>query len=620
MTPLAAVRFLQRRTISRDLSIGLALITAVVISFFTAAYQRYTTHHEIHRLEIEAAAIADDVAEVLARPLWNMDMDTVRQIVNAYLSADFVTGVRIVNGPEVLMDTIPDQPDDQHWQLLKRNIVNDGETIGAVTLHFSNARVRAVGKNALMQTLVTIFLVTAAIGLGSHLLMKRLVERPLNRLIAGIRTIGAGDYQLTLPDAGRVEINTLTHEINHMAREIDRREADVRKLRETLQNIIDSMPSVLVGVDPGGRVTQWNREAETTTGVHADDAVGRAIGAVYPSMAEVMPKVRRAIDEKTPLKESKVVDRSGETVRYCDITVYPLMTSGNGGAVIRVDDITERVRIEEMMIQSEKMLSVGGLAAGMAHEINNPLAGILQNAQVMRNRLYGDLPKNREVADGCGIRMEAIQAYMAQRNIPEMLDSIMTSGQRAAKIVENMLSFSRKSETMHSLHDAVRLLEATLELAGNDYDLKKGFDFRRIKIVREYDPGFPRIPCEAGKMQQVFLNILKNGAQAMAGNPGDRPPQFILRAYADGETACLEIEDNGPGMPEAVRKRIFEPFFTTKPVGIGTGLGLSVSYFIITENHGGTLYALATQGGGTRFVIRLPIDGDASAGPPSFPT
>jgi len=260
------------------------------------------------------------------------------------------------------------------------------------------------------------------------------------------------------------------------------------------------------------------------------------------------------------------------------------------------------------MVQSEKMLSVGGLAAGMAHEINNPLAGIMQNIQVMQNRLSSDLPKNHEVAERCGVTMPAIQAYMQGRSMPQMMAMIMESGKRAAKIVENMLSFSRKSEAVTTSCDLAQLLDATVELAENDYDLKKKYDFRKIEIVREYDSKVPEVSCETSKIQQVFLNILSNGAQAMAENPGQTAPHLVLRVKMDDGQACVEIEDNGPGMDAAVRKRIFEPFFTTKSVGVGTGLGLSVSYFIITENHSGTMTVFSTPGTGTRFVIHLPVD------------
>jgi len=607
--------FSTRRTIARDLTLGLTLMTALVFCVFGAYYQIYFTNREAAKLEQEAGAVADEFAEVLARPLWNLDVDTVTQIARAYLSSDFLGSVRISTRLETYFDNTPKHDPLERWLHLKRDIVNGGETIGTAELLFSRGRVEAIQRRSLVLTLVTIFLVTLVIGVGTHLLMKRLMVKPLDRLIAGIRTIAAGDYQLSLPFEKQADINTIIAEINIMAREIDHRETDLKRLRETLKNIVDSMPSMLVGVDPDGRVTQWNHEAQKRSGIDASDAMGRYAGDVYPFLAAAMGRVHQAIEEKRPFKESKVNSRVDGDIRYSDITVYPLESKSTGGAVIRVDDVTERVRIEEMMVQSEKMLSVGGLAAGMAHEINNPLAGILQNIQVMQNRLSSDLPKNHEVAEQCGISMAAIREYMQKRNMLEMMSLIVESGKRAAKIVENMLSFSRKSETITTHCSLAQLLDATVELAENDYDLKKKYDFRKIKIIREYDPQVPEIACEASKIQQVFLNILSNGAQAMAENSGQKAPHFILRIKTAADNACVEIEDNGPGMDAAVRKRIFEPFYTTKSVGVGTGLGLSVSYFIITENHGGTLTVTSAPGAGSCFIIHLPIQ---EAQPQSF--
>jgi len=597
-----------RRTISRDLTLGLTLMTALVFSVFGAVYQVYYINQETRNLESEAADIADEFAEVLARPLWNLDVDTVRQIAKAYLSSDFLSAVRIQTNLEAYFDNMPEHTQKELWLRLKRDISSGDENIGTAELLFSRKRIQAIQKRSFVSILATIFLVTLVIGLGTHLLMKRMLASPLDRLTAGIRTIAAGNYQLALPQEKHSDINTIISEINIMAREIDRRETDLKKLRETLKNIVDSMPSVLVGVDPEGRVTQWNREARKHSGIDADDALGRYVGDVYPFLAEVMGWVKQAILKKRPFKESKVVTRAKGDVRYADITVYPLDTSSTGGAVIRVDDVTERVRIEEMMVQSEKMLSVGGLAAGMAHEINNPLAGIMQNIQVMQNRLSSDLPKNHEVAQRCGVTMSAIQEYMQGRSMPQMMAMIMESGKRAAKIVENMLSFSRKSEAVTNFCDLAQLMDATVELAENDYDLKKKYDFRKIEIIREYDSRMPKVSCEASKIQQVFLNILSNGAQAMADNPEQTGPRLILRIKMEDGKACVEIEDNGPGMEASVRKRIFEPFFTTKSVGVGTGLGLSVSYFIITENHRGTMTVFSTPGAGSRFVIHLPVE------------
>ena len=392
----------------------------------------------------------------------------------------------------------------------------------------------------------------------------------------------------------------------------EKRKADeeLRHLRNYLSNIIDSMPSMLVGVDKEGLVTQWNKTVAQATGVKASKAEGQCLSDLLPWVESEMEKVRQSIRTRQVMQNQKILHGHGENVRYEEVTIYPLITNGVEGAVIRIDDVTERVRLEEMMVQSEKMLSVGGLAAGMAHEINNPLAGMMQTAQVMSNRLGEglNLPANQSAAEAAGTNMQAIQAFMEARGILRMVNAINDSGKRVAEIVDNMLSFARKSDASVSSHQLDELLDRTLELASTDYNLKKKYDFKTIEIIKEYAQDLPVVPCESAKVQQVLLNILRNGAEAMQ-ETGIKHPRFILRTGLDRDQGqvCIEIEDNGPGMEEDVRKRIFEPFFTTKPVGEGTGLGLSVSYFIITENHRGHMAVESTVGSGTRFIVCLPI-------------
>ncbi|MCP4693582.1 MAG: GAF domain-containing protein, partial [Desulfobacterales bacterium] len=396
-----------------------------------------------------------------------------------------------------------------------------------------------------------------------------------------------------------------------------RAEAELRRLRNYLTNIIDSMPSVLVGVDAAGVVTQWNKTAEKETGVVAESARGRILSDVFPRMAPDMEAIAESIRSREIKQIRKRSHQAESGVRYENVTIYPLTANGvedagvAGGAVIRVDDVTRQVRIEEMMIQGEKMLSVGGLAAGMAHEINNPLAGMMQTASVMASRLGGemDIPANRRAAEAVGVSLEAIRGFMEARGVPGMIDTINESGRRVARIVSNMLSFARKSDDLKTSNHLAELLDKTLDLARTDYNLKSRCDFKMIEIRKEYEAGLPPAFCESAKIQQVVLNILRNGAHAMQ-SAGVRTPRFILRARSENERRMVrvEIEDNGPGMDEATRKRVFEPFYTTKPEGEGTGLGLSVSYFIITENHGGEMAVQSQPGAGAKFIIRLPLE------------
>ena len=392
--------------------------------------------------------------------------------------------------------------------------------------------------------------------------------------------------------------------------ESKRAREELQHLRNYLYNIIDSMPSVLIGVDNKMRVTQWNKQAEKQTGLPFEKAHKQPLENAYPRLADELGQIKAAIEDRQINRNLKIPRQHQGETQFEDITIFPLEANGVEGAVIRLDDVTEQVRMEEMMIQSEKMLSVGGLAAGMAHEINNPLAGILQNTAVLENRLFGDLPANHKAAEKAGIELAALRQYLEMRSLPTMLNNIRASGNRAAAIVKNMLSFARKSDRVVSSHDLGVLLDQTIELAQTDYDMKKHYDFKQIQIVREYDEAAPSVPCESSKIQQVFLNILKNGAEAMSDNAGEKAsPMFVLRVKNDDPWVRVEIEDNGPGMDETTRRRIFEPFFTTKPVGKGTGLGLSVSYFIITENHGGKMDVHIVEDRGTQFIIQLPKAG-----------
>ena len=405
----------------------------------------------------------------------------------------------------------------------------------------------------------------------------------------------------------------LTTTNEHLRQEIGERqraEQELFHLRNYLANIIDSMPSVLIGVDKEGLVTQWNGEAQRATRISVAKAMGQPLIQTFPRLAGEMKRVREAIETRTVQTDTKRAWMENGETRYEDITVYPLIENGVEGAVIRVDDVTEQVRLEELMVQNEKLLSVGGLAAGMAHEINNPLAGIMQTASVMNDRLTNlDIPANQRAAQEANTSIEAIRAFMEARGIPRMLEAINSSGKRAAEIIDNMLSFAQKSQTAVSSYQVADLLDKTLELAATDFDLKKQYDFKTVKIVRDYKPNLPLVPCEGAKIQQVLLNILRNGSQAMQ-EANTKNPTFVLRVWfeEDHKFVRIEIEDNGPGMDEAISKRVFEPFFTTKPVGMGTGLGLSVSYFIITENHGGQMDVFSEPGRGTTFVVRLPVE------------
>jgi signal transduction histidine kinase len=233
----------------------------------------------------------------------------------------------------------------------------------------------------------------------------------------------------------------------------------------------------------------------------------------------------------------------------------------------------------------------------------------MQNVGLLKIRLTRDIPANHRAAEEAGTTLEVIRAYAEKRELADLLTRMQDATGRAAEIVQNMLQFSRKNTTKVISQNVGALIDRAITLAETDYDLKKKYDFRKIEIVRRYAPDFLPVYCDESKIQQVFLNILSNGAEAMSEKAGPQKPRFVIRTLKADDMIQVEIEDNGPGMDEETRRRVFEPFFTTKSAGVGTGLGLSVSYFIIAENHNGEMWVESVPGRGTTFFIRLPASG-----------
>ncbi|SDL61800.1 PAS domain S-box-containing protein [Maridesulfovibrio ferrireducens] len=408
----------------------------------------------------------------------------------------------------------------------------------------------------------------------------------------------------------RLRVKEKTEELTLELFERHQAEEELRKVQSYLTNVINSMPSMLIGVDQMGIITQWNTEAERVTGLSPKEVVGRSLEIVIPYLGKEIELIRQTISTRQEHVTRKRNWKGSSEIHYEDVTIYPLLSNDVQGAVIIIDNVTERINMEQMLMQTEKMMSLGGLAAGMAHEINNPLAVILGSVQNIKRRIFTDVLQNEEAAKECEISLDNVRNYLKKREVPRMLDAIQDSSSRAAKIVSNMLSFSRKSDKSFKYHSITEIMDRTLDLISNDYDLVKEYDFRKIEIVRDYAPDLSDVFCEGNEIQQVFLNLFKNGTEAMAEKKyNGEYPRFTLKVQIVNSMVVVEIEDNGPGIDEEKCKRIFEPFFTSKGVGKGTGLGLSVSYFIVTDHHKGSMEVSSLPGSWTRFIVKLPVSG-----------
>lgn len=455
-----------------------------------------------------------------------------------------------------------------------------------------------LSKDILFASFILLLLVIVVVLAAFNVRMRQRIKRELE---------GEADSAST-----NTSPETLALTRQQLFREISRHENTEQLLRETqhyMQSVINSMPSILIGVTADGVITHWNLAATKATHMHADEALGANIRNVFPELPMIPKLISSAISEGTAFKRENIQQGSGSAKTFVELVVYPLTMHDISGAVVMIEDVSKQTRIESMMIHSEKMMSLGEMAAGLAHEINNPLAGILNSTQNIERRTLESLPANEKTAQELGLDLEKMQRYLRERGIIEFLQTIRTSGEQAAQIVKNMLEFSRSNYQSQVPYDIRVLIDESLELVRKSLELRTamGVEMPNVRVVIGDD--VPLVPCSSTEMKQVLVNLVRNAAQAFQSDEYGPPldPLVLIEVSRADDKIHIDISDNGPGMPESIRRHIFEPFFTTKDTGKGTGLGLSVTYFIITEHHNGSIDVTSSPGDGTTFSITLPL-------------
>ena len=388
-------------------------------------------------------------------------------------------------------------------------------------------------------------------------------------------------------------------------------EAKLTEFQQFLTSIIDSMPSVLITIDQQFNVTQWNCEASDLSGTDSTKAIGSKVQDAFPMIAQHIEWIEQVWHQNVSRTLHNIEQTVHHQIRHFDIIVYPLKDTDAPSAVIRIDDITDKFLMEEAIIQSEKVMSLGGMAAGMAHEINNPISAIVQNVQNIKRRIAPDLAINQLQAEKSGIELDHLNHYLTERKIHAFLDNISQSGIRASNLVTNMLQFSRESGVNMQPCLIVDVLEKAINIAITDdrlSDFKDNFD---LNFDQDFAAPQALVAGVFSELEQVLLNLIKNAVFAikermLSLNDIDEGIIHIHQYVLDNQ-CIISVVDNGIGMSAQTRKKIFEPFFTTKEVGAGTGLGLSVSYFIVCSHHNGQMQVESEFGHGCRFEITLPL-------------
>ncbi len=350
--------------------------------------------------------------------------------------------------------------------------------------------------------------------------------------------------------------------------------------RRSWQEIVDALSLALCIVDREGRIRRANRAFSELVGTSPAAVVGRPWQAFTPpEWAADIERILAGGGQGDEV-ELRVLDR---TYRLGGV---PITEGDTSTVVLLFDDHTERRDLQEKLLQSTKLSAMGQLIAGVAHELNNPLASVVGFSDFLGE-------------------MRDVPAALR-----EPLAVIREEAERASTIVKNLLSFARKQDRQRRPCELGPLLQSTMSL------LRNALMAQRVEARVEIEPGLPAISIDANRMQQVFVNLVNNASQAIAST--GRPGTVTIRARRFLDEVVVDVIDDGPGMTEEVAAQVFEPFFTTKPEHEGTGLGISISQGIVKE-HGGRITLATEPGAGATFTVHLPMEAELDAPEPPEP-
>ncbi len=361
-----------------------------------------------------------------------------------------------------------------------------------------------------------------------------------------------------------------------------------------LQSILASMPSMLIGLNDKMEITHWNQTAESITGRDSASVAGKYLWDAYPTITLAPDQVKQVLNSREPL----AIKHSQRGQYYFDITVYPL---GNeqSGVVVVVENVTQRSLAENMLIQRDKMASMGELAATMAHDINIPLQGISEDVKSVAEQIS------------------------ALEGVPEdahaLLQDAIDRCDQTSSVVNNLLEFSdsQVSDTAHEKSPAsiVQIIDHSVELANAMLSEPSGLRFRDIALQKSYMESPPNIHCYIAELQQVFLSLFRHACNAMARKDetgGNYSPEMTIEISEAYDALWVKVQHNGIGLSPEEQQDIFEPIVQhttpTNPKPLVAENRLSFSYFIITEHHDGEIAVTSDPELGSTFHIQFHLN------------
>jgi PAS domain S-box-containing protein len=359
----------------------------------------------------------------------------------------------------------------------------------------------------------------------------------------------------------------------------------LQKSEAYINSILQSLPMILIGLNQKNQITQWNNRAEIISGVSFKQAQGMDLWKTFPAITVTPDQVKQAQDD------NKII-----TVKYSqrgqyqfDITIYPLQREKETGVVILLDDVTQRAKNENMLIQRDKMSAMGEMAAVMAHDINTPLMAIIKDIKTVRQSVVDD--------------------NLDTEGLNELLEETIIRGQQASSVITNLLNFSASGGGEKTISSIVSVVNNSLDLASDVLSVTDNLRFSDVKVKTQYAEDISDVPCYVTELQQALLSILRYSCYAL-----DNIEELVHKPLIKVDVSMafddlwLRIQHNGKGISLEEQKNLFEPFNQedSENDGVDKAMHLSFCHFIIAEQHQGQIAVTCNENDGTTFHIQLP--------------
>ena len=381
---------------------------------------------------------------------------------------------------------------------------------------------------------------------------------------------------------------TLDQSNKLLKKEVSEHKKTTKQLQKSeayINSILQSLPMILIGLNQKNQITQWNNRAEIISGVSFAEAQGADLWKTFPAITVTPDQVKQAQDD------NKII-----TVKYSqrgqyqfDITIYPLQLEKETGVVILLDDVTQRAKNENLLIQRDKMSAMGEMAAVMAHDINTPLKAIIKDIKTVRQSVVDD--------------------SLDTEGLNELLEETIIRGQQASSVISNLLNFSTSGGGEKTQSSIISVVDNSLELASDVLSITDNLRFSDVNVKTQYAADIPEIPCYVTELQQALLSILRYSCYALDNiDELDHKPEISVDVSMAFDDLWLRIQHNGKGISLDEQKNLFEPFNQDGFSGEATDkpMHLSFCHFIITEQHQGQIAVTCNQDEGTTFHIQLP--------------